>query len=257
MIPKNDQNNALSPENSFDTWELDKAKKASLLTKIDSLGLLQRMRNSLWLVCDRLLYRLKQSGQLDKSTGLVADAITSRQANSKRTHDGGREGWFRQMKAFFNQKLNHSPNSLEKADQILEYLGVIKKHHNGAGLVAHIEVCTRSLVLLLEALHPEWDEIPQCFKWLKSVCDGILGRPFNRTDWENGDGVDFANIDEKIEEYDQRFPLQAIAIDALDWLWQKSFYRFCVRKVAEYAERFGVGFMVDDYWLDIGDPCCE
>jgi len=257
MIPNSetlDQHFSLNP---FDTWDLDKAKRQWLGAVIESGNLLRQMKNCLWLTCTRLLYRLKESVQLDKETGFAADAITSREAVDKKTHDGGREGWFKSMKPVFDGFLNTSPNSLEKADAMLEKWGIIKKHHNGKGLVAHNEINVRNLVLLLEVLHPQWGVIPECFTWLKSACDKVLGRPFNRFDWERGDHIEHEEIEEAIEQYNEIHPLRAIAIETLGWLQQKSFYRFCVRKTKEYAEKFGFGFGVDDKWLELGDPCDE
>lgn len=246
----------ISDLDRFDSWNCDKVKRATMIAEIEAMGLLQAMKNTIWLTCTRLLFRVKESEQLEQITGFAADAMTSREAVEKKSHDGGREGWFKKMKPVFG-KLCTSVNSLEKCDGILERLGVVRKHHNGRGLVAHNEINIRSLVLLLEALHPSWDEIPKCFVWLKAVCDKILERPFNRFDWAQGEYFPADTAQEMLEQYEETNPLLAIAPESLSFLLAKSFYRFCVRKTKEYAEKFWVGFTVDDYWLGIGDPCID
>lgn len=242
---------------TFDTWLLDKAKRKKMEAQLEGMGLWRQMKNCLWLTTERLLYRLKQTDQLHSGVGLAADAITSRRAMAQGTKDGGREGWFRKMKPLFG-RLNTCRESLEKCDVLLEELDVIRKYHNGLGKVAHTEINVRNAILLLEILQPDWEDgIPEQFAWHKAVFDDILGRPFNRTDWEQGEGVDAEVIEEAIAEYEELYPTEHLPISKAPSVFQQAFGRFCqaTEKVKVWLNNHGVGWIVDDYWLELGDPC--
>lgn len=208
--------------------QLDQAKKIEF--GIALLDKTQKFKDTTFVYLARALYFAKKHGTVDieNNTALTAIARTSRAAAKNNTKDGGSEGYLMKLKKA-GLKLCHSIKTISRVEQTLEELGVVEVIHNGHGLVCELHVNLRSAALLLELLHPSFDdneELCLLHAWIKPFCDKILGRGFNRKD-PDAETYDDEYLSMDLEFYHDLFPARRFNLNQVTSDILAMFNRFC------------------------------